>query len=68
MVKNVNWQDKVVFYQKTSVAILIDILFATYIWRYVRQTMLSNQPHEIKSLLLGMSFMFVIFMSFGLIF
>ena len=30
--------------------------------------MLSNQPHEIKSLLLGMSFMFVIFMSFGLIF
>ncbi|MEE0002483.1 MAG: hypothetical protein UFS73_07655 [Weissella confusa] len=65
MVKNVSWQDKVVFYQKASVAILIDVLFATYIWRYVRETMLSNQPHEIKSLLLGMAFMFVIFISLG---
>ncbi|WP_447408700.1 hypothetical protein ACDP95_10700 [Weissella confusa] len=68
MVKNVSWQDKVVFYQKASVAILIDVLFATYIWRYVREAMLSNQPHEIKSLLLGMAFMFVILMSFGSIF
>ena len=67
MVKNISWQDKVVFYQKASIVLLLNLLFGAYIWRFKRQAALLGQFHELKTFVLGMAFMFVLMMSFGFI-
>ncbi|WP_134659533.1 hypothetical protein [Weissella cibaria] len=67
MVKNISWQDKVVFYQKASIVLLLNLLFGAYIWRFMRQAALLGQFHELKIFVLGMAFMFVLMMSFGFI-
>ncbi|WP_195318396.1 hypothetical protein [Weissella cibaria] len=67
MFKNISWQDRVVFYQKASIALLLNLLFGAYIWRFMRQTALLGQSHELKTFILGMAFMFVLMMSFGFI-
>ncbi|MBZ5941948.1 hypothetical protein K1W63_06145 [Weissella cibaria] len=67
MVKNISWQDKVVFYQKASIVLLLNLLFGAYIWRFMRQAALLGQFHELKTFVLGMAFMFVLMMSFGFI-
>ncbi|WP_270310488.1 hypothetical protein [Weissella cibaria] len=67
MVKNISWQDKVIFYQKASIVLLLNLLFGAYIWRFMRQAALLGQFHELKTFVLGMAFMFVLMMSFGFI-
>ena len=67
MFKNNSWQDRVVFYQKASIALLLNLLFGAYIWRFMRQAALLGQSHELKTFILGIAFMFVLMMSFGFI-
>ena len=67
MFKNNSWQDRVVFYQKASIVLLLNLLFGAYIWRFMRQAALLGQFHELKTFVLGMAFMFVLMMSFGFI-
>ena len=67
MFKNNSWQDRVVFYQKASIVLLLNLLFGAYIWRFMRQAALLGQSHELKTFILGMAFMFVLMMSFGFI-